>query len=42
MTPRHWLLFAFIAVLLIAGVLLIVANGNRSGPTVDEVEVSSE
>jgi len=30
MTSRHWLLFAFIAVLLVAGALLVVAVSNRA------------
>jgi hypothetical protein len=37
MTPRHWLLFAFIAALLVAGALLVVANSNRAAPEGDPV-----
>lgn len=32
MTPRHWLLFAVIAVTLVVGTLLLVAASNREAP----------
>lgn len=37
MTPRHWLLLAFIAVLLITGALLIVATSDRPAPNEEPV-----